>query len=595
MDPKLRELTYRLIAMAPEAPPFPEEAMVQLEPSPTPAPPARRRSPLVWVGAAAVIALLVVGVPLILFSGDEPGPSTMPPATQTSVPDDVTPTTEPTTTAPITVTQFFQVYLYSDDSTTALGDAALVPVLYSVDLPDAGYTTERGLQEAITSLVQDPVPAGFSSAIPDGTEVLGVRISDAIAMVDLNTAFESGGGSASMFARLRQVVFTATGFAEVDAIEFLIEGEPVEVFSGEGIILDGPQTRADWFDEAQAIHVDIPVIGTTIGSPITIAGTANVFEATLQYEVTTDAGEVLASGFTTATCGTGCWGDFSVDVAYVLDQESPGFVNVFVSSPRDGARENIMSYPVTLLAAESIAAAPELVAFEGLLPGKTVLEPLASIGITAAAVDTVMIDGTPAEVLEAGIIDGVQTYYAFADLTLVPGLNSIEVVLAGTGGTTTETIDVTYAPDAERQIAYLTRVGADEIGADSVQWLTGDEANQAAFEDGVIGSVEEGVPNGYYIRNTNDQLRTLPVADDTLVILQTSTFGSVTGTAVQFDEWLGLFKADGTPWDYEAGDEVPTWDTPHFGYMGASTVYAPYWLTLDADGTVIQIEQQYIP
>ncbi|MGA9596990.1 MAG: hypothetical protein WBV06_12570, partial [Acidimicrobiia bacterium] len=164
----------------------------------------------------------------------------------------------------------------------------------------------------------------------------------------------------------------------------------------------------------------------------------------------------------------------------------------------------------------------------------------------------------------------------------------------GPGGTTSQTINVTYAPNAERQIAYLTQVGANEIVADYIQWLTGDAANQAAFEDGVIGSVDEGVPNDYYIRNTNPQLRTLPLGDNPLVILQTSAVGSVSGVTVPIDEWLGLFKDDGTPWNYET-DAVPDWPAPNYGFVGASTVYAPYWLTLDGNGNVMQIEQQYIP
>ena len=35
IDTKLRELTYRLVEMAPEAPPYPEADVVQLQPSET--------------------------------------------------------------------------------------------------------------------------------------------------------------------------------------------------------------------------------------------------------------------------------------------------------------------------------------------------------------------------------------------------------------------------------------------------------------------------------------------------------------------------------------------------------------------------------
>lgn len=107
MDSRLREMTIRLIEMAPEAPPFPEEPMVQLRPSPTSHPtPPRRRSPLVLVGAAALAVMLAVGGPLLfdrLTSDDVAGPttpptaSTVPPATEappsTAVPQPALPTT----------------------------------------------------------------------------------------------------------------------------------------------------------------------------------------------------------------------------------------------------------------------------------------------------------------------------------------------------------------------------------------------------------------------------------------------------------------------------------------------------------------------
>ena len=56
------------------------------------------------------------------------------------------------------------------------------------------------------------VPAiGMVNGIPDGTEVLGVDISDGVATVDLSEEFASGGGSLSMQLRVAQVVFTSTG------------------------------------------------------------------------------------------------------------------------------------------------------------------------------------------------------------------------------------------------------------------------------------------------------------------------------------------------------------------------------------------------
>jgi hypothetical protein len=386
LDTKLRELTYRLIAMAPEAPPFPEEPMVQLEPSPTPVRPARRRSPLVWVAAAAAVALLVVGLPLLLFGlGDSTSP-TVPPATQ---PDSVPSTTVPTPpagAAPV------RLYFTADPTSPDQLGPVLVPVqrfvtpVIASDASVEDATNVNYLFAAMQALVEGPTEAeravdpSLGTEIPQGTEVLSMTFGDDSTAtagaeepgartrftVNLSGDFASGGGSATMFARLRQVVFTATQFPEVTEVVFQVDGEAVDVFSGERIVLDGPQTRADWFDDAQAIYVDTPAYGSTVASPFRIAGTANVFEATLQYEIITQDGAVLAEGFTTATCGTGCWGDFEVSGGYALDAETSGFVNVFVSSPQDGSRERVLSYPLRLLASEGTTRSPAACSTTGL-------------------------------------------------------------------------------------------------------------------------------------------------------------------------------------------------------------------------------------
>ncbi len=185
----------------------------------------------------------------------------------------------------------------------------------------------------------------------------------------------------------------------------------------------------------------------------------------------------------------------------------------------------------------------------------------------------------------------VENDYFYGDVSLVPGPNIVTAIATSPAGTTTAVaLAARYEPDAAVEFGFLTAVSAGEIVADYAQWLSGDEANQAAFEDGVISSVEEGVPNDYYIRNVNPQLRTLPLADDVAVWLISPV--EVTSVEVAIGEWLGLFN-DGAPWDYET-DQVPTWDEPYFGYYGAAMLQTPYWFVI-LDGEVIAIEQQYVP
>lgn len=92
---------------------------------------------------------------------------------------------------------------------------------------------------------------GLSSSVPTATRLLGVDLDDGVLSVDLNAAFEQGGGSAAMFGRLNQLYFTLTQPSDVDAVRLAIEGKPVTVFSAEGLLLDDPWLRSQ--------HASLPV------------------------------------------------------------------------------------------------------------------------------------------------------------------------------------------------------------------------------------------------------------------------------------------------------------------------------------------------
>jgi hypothetical protein len=192
--------------------------------------------------------------------------------------------------------------------------------------------------------------AGVGTTVPSGTKLLGLNIEDGIATIDMNGTYDDGGGSASERMRLAQAVYTITQFPTVQGVNFRLNGEPVEAFSGEGIVLDHPQTRADYDDLLPAITVESPVIGQRVSSPITVSGTANVFEATVSIRILDEDGTKIAESFDTATCGTGCRGDYSDKVPYEVDHDQPGTVMVFESSAQDGSPIHVQKIPVTLTA-----------------------------------------------------------------------------------------------------------------------------------------------------------------------------------------------------------------------------------------------------
>jgi hypothetical protein len=188
-------------------------------------------------------------------------------------------------------------------------------------------STQRVGAAAVEWLLQGPAEEGVQTAIPAGTRLLGLTIEDGIATVDLTSEFEEGGGSLSMTMRLAQVVYTLTQFPTVDGVLFRLDGRDVDVFSGEGIILDHPVTRSDYEDLVPVIVVESPQPGA-VSSPVTVSGNANVFEANVTVVILDAAGNELARTFTTATCGTGCRGDFSVAVPFEVDEAQAGTILV---------------------------------------------------------------------------------------------------------------------------------------------------------------------------------------------------------------------------------------------------------------------------
>jgi hypothetical protein len=210
--------------------------------------------------------------------------------------------TEPAGQKPIRYEVWFhrgeQLFMVSRTSapTPRVGAAALDHLL-------AGPTEEERVE-------------GVQTQIPDGTKLLGLSIDKGIARVDLTSEFESGGGSASMSMRLAQVVYTLTQFPTVKGVRFALDGETIDVLGGEGLVIDHPLTRKDYAELLPAIVVESPAIGQAVANPVTVSGTANVFEANVTVIVLDGSGKEIARTFTTATCGTGCRGTFSVTLPY---------------------------------------------------------------------------------------------------------------------------------------------------------------------------------------------------------------------------------------------------------------------------------------
>jgi hypothetical protein len=192
--------------------------------------------------------------------------------------------------------------------------------------------------------------------------------------------------------------------------------------------------------------------------------------------------------------------------------------------------------------------------------------------------------GAGIDALSSGL--GGRTVF-WADLVLDPGVHVIAVTVADRY-TKTRTIQLVTAivdPTLVEQFGYLVSVNValGRVTVDPAEWLNGEEAVQAAHEDGAIPPEQEYVDNDFYIRNTDPQTRVLPLADTPVIVLQAcyQPVPCLSTSTVDEDTWADLIA------DPEADHDLVGWWWYGHGHL-------PYWFILD-DGVVVQVQEQYLP
>ena len=125
---------------------------------------------------------------------------------------------------------------------------------------------------------------------------------------------------------------------------------PEKAASPAGSTATNSTTTSESQDPAAAIVVRKPVSGARVSSGSVVAGTANVFEANVGVEVLDENGHELVKTFTTATCGTGCVGRFSVPVRFDVAREQPGTIVVHDDAAAGtGTPPHVVRVPVVLV------------------------------------------------------------------------------------------------------------------------------------------------------------------------------------------------------------------------------------------------------
>jgi hypothetical protein len=187
--------------------------------------------------------------------------------------------------------------------------------------------------------------AGVTSEVPAGSTLRGIAISGGVATVDVSSAFAGPAARTQIRMRLAQLTYTVTQFPTVSSVRLEVNGRVVN--SIDGAPVPQPAGRGNFFRLLPPILVSRPAIGARVPATVTVAGTADVFEAALGVRIINAKGRLLARQHITATCGTGCRGNYSVTLHYHVRRAQAGTIVIFDSGGRI-AHPHIVRVPVKL-------------------------------------------------------------------------------------------------------------------------------------------------------------------------------------------------------------------------------------------------------
>ena len=223
----------------------------------------------------------------------------------------VPPTSSTTTTTPGAATSL-RVYF--------LRNGKVQPVLRTV--PQTKAVAGAALDALVQGPTQEEKQLGLTTQVS----------SESSLSVDRSSGVLTVHGDVPDGAPLAQVVYTTTQFPTSTTVE--VNGKRY--------------TRGSFEDFTPAILVELPLPFQHVSSPLRIAGSANTFEATFQYELKDATGKVLAKHFVTATSGNGVRGTFDVTVPFRVTQAGAGTLSVYENSAANGKRINQVDIPLQL-------------------------------------------------------------------------------------------------------------------------------------------------------------------------------------------------------------------------------------------------------
>lgn len=121
------------------------------------------------------------------------------------------------------------------------GDIKLSKINRKVQV--AGSPLQAVMDVLLEGATPDELNQGYLSLIPPGTKLKSIRVSDGIATMDFSEEFMFNTfGPEGMKNQLKQIIYTASEFPTVKAVQFLIDGKKVDYIS-EGVKTKEPLTK----------------------------------------------------------------------------------------------------------------------------------------------------------------------------------------------------------------------------------------------------------------------------------------------------------------------------------------------------------------
>lgn len=124
--------------------------------------------------------------------------------------------------------------------------------------------------------------------------------------------------------------------------------ERLSVTPSASVETGSPTAVATSADGLPLIVVKSPPVDAEVVSPLAVRGTADVHEAVVHVRLTADDGSLISGVDTTATCGTGCRGEFRVELYFFVEQPRSATLEVFGDSGQDGSPVGIVEVPLKL-------------------------------------------------------------------------------------------------------------------------------------------------------------------------------------------------------------------------------------------------------